>query len=101
MTDRDTRTFRFDNRIAPRDSAPDPHHFLTEMLRGAYDHGTVLRYHDLDCSLIGRAENVWRVDPAPHVAAADGTGPLAVVNLRDFRTAGAVGDWLADLRAED
>jgi hypothetical protein len=106
----DTRQFTFDNRIAPRDTTPTTSHFLEEMLRGAYDHGTVLRYHDYDLSLVGSDQNVWRVDPAPHTdrdattaaptdsetTTRDDT-PIEVLNLADFRSITTLGRWLRRL----
>lgn len=75
----DSQQFGFDNRIAPREEPPATAHFLEEMLRGAYDHGTVLRYHDYRLCHLGETENVWRVEHA--VSGTDADAIVEVLNL--------------------
>lgn len=55
-----TSSVDFHHRIAPRDDTRLDH-FLEEILRDAYDPGTVLRYHDYDLSHLGAGVSLWRV----------------------------------------
>lgn len=95
----DEQPFGFDNRVAPRDAPPATIHFLEEMLRGAYDHGTVLRYHDYDLCHLGETENVGRVERVGSASpSGDTDGPVIdVVNLGSVQSLGALEAYLSAL----
>jgi hypothetical protein len=69
------------------------------MLRGAYDHGTVLRYHGYDLCHLGESENVWRVEHAARNArGTDSDDPMIdVVNLGSVRSLGVLEAYLSAL----
>jgi hypothetical protein len=95
----DEHRFGFDNRIEPRDTPPTPTHFLEEMLRGAYDHGTVLRYHEYDLCHLGENENVWRVEHVGSASPSDDTDDtmIDVVNLGSVQSLFVLESYLSAL----
>jgi hypothetical protein len=95
-------SYPFDNRIAPRDADPDPWHFFEEMLRGAYDHGTILLWHEYELHALGeRGRNVWRVERRTTSGGTDAdadTESVAVLNLGAIPTLTALRERLVHLR---